>query len=172
MSTQLEALTKASKWTMDDHAALFRKALESLEGGNAVAAAAKRAVMPADVKEAMEKLKGNITVLESFTQEERRDASKLNADAKARVARATGVPVWRIDQVVGEYLQLHAIHTWMRKRRMSGHAIPKNPEELQACLSSDPAVAIEIAKARMGPSANKPMSPGGLRAVLIRHNKH
>jgi signal recognition particle GTPase len=100
-------------------------------------------------------------MLDSFSDTELDDASKINSLTRERVAKTSGKSIDDVNRLIFAYKQSDIISNWLSLKKSLGESLPKTEEELHTLQASD---------LRLRNIAKKIMNPKGVKSGRGRHS--
>jgi len=98
-------------------------------------------------------------IINAMTPEQRRDPSRLDAAAKARVAAAAGCAAPQVDECLEEFDIMNRLYAKLSARRAAGEPMPRSVEEFISLIGEigrPGGAADSRGKAGGGPTEGKP----------------
>ncbi|RMX66232.1 hypothetical protein DD238_004205 [Peronospora effusa] len=87
---------------------------------------------------AVQQIKISMTILESMEPEYRENPRLINGKVKRKISEKAGHSPEEINNMLRNYEQLSALHTWIRKRVERGLCIPESLDETTELVRQDP----------------------------------
>mmetsp|Transcript_4001 Transcript_4001/g.9570 ORF Transcript_4001/g.9570 Transcript_4001/m.9570 type:complete len:246 (-) Transcript_4001:107-844(-) len=98
-------------------------------------------------------------IINAMTPEQRRDPSRLDAAAKARVAAAAGCAAPQVDECLDEFDIMNRLYAKLSARRAAGEPMPRSAQEIISLIGEigrPGGAADSRGKAGGGPTEGKP----------------
>ncbi|CAI5744568.1 unnamed protein product [Peronospora destructor] len=87
---------------------------------------------------AVQQIKTSMAILESMEPEHREDPRLINGKVKRKISEKAGHSPEEINNMLRNYEQLSALHSWIRKRVERGLCIPESVDETTELVRQDP----------------------------------
>ena len=82
-------------------------------------------------QEGVKMIRQQIAVIEAFSEIEMSDPTKIDDDAKLRIAADSGQSLAAVNEFIQRYYQTKMMHKWLKKRNEEGKETPTSQVELQ-----------------------------------------
>ena len=125
-------MLQCRRWTLEEQRALLREA--AVDAG----ASGWKSWLPGVSSQAgLEELRRQLSILDAFTAEERREADAIGREARLRAAATGKATVADVNFVLKQHAGAVMVHRWLHERREKGRPLPATQAEMNRMMTAD-----------------------------------